>query len=149
MKSRRAVLSLSKPWLLAACLYSSLPANATSLQCEGVTLSLIDQSARANISIIEGLASDTEIDAALRLPGNLALVEKSNQTGAANTVGDLRTALRAARDGASPSPDLFGLDRLRQIVRVDLDQRVLVGKGHHRWVGVGFRHDRVSAPTPS
>lgn len=89
-----------KKIILCLVLCCSHNVNAESLRCEGVTLSLNDQSARANISIVEGIASDAEIDEALQMHGNLALIEKSNQTGASNTVDDLRTALRSAREGA-------------------------------------------------
>ncbi len=73
-----------KKTILCLVLCCGHTVNATSLQCESVTIALIDQSARANISIVEGLASDAEIEEALQMPGNLALVQKSNQTGASN-----------------------------------------------------------------
>ncbi len=36
--------------------------------------------------------------------------------------------------------ELFGLDGLAQVVGIYLDERVLVGVRHHRWVGVGACH---------
>jgi hypothetical protein len=105
------------------------------LQCEEVTLALIDQSARANIEILEGRATDTEIEEAVQMPGNLALVEKSNQTGASNTVEDLRVALLAARDGKTPNPDLFGIGRLREDLNAAKNLLALLDRDAERIVG--------------
>lgn len=96
MKPSRSVSAHSKlKWSAVILgLLCSLSLHAASLNCEGVTLSLIDLSARANIEILEGRASDADIEAALQMPGNLALVQKSNQNGSSNTIEDLRIALK-------------------------------------------------------
>ena len=127
----------SKSWWIAGCLSlcCSLSSNAASLQCEGVTLSLIDQSARANLKILEGGATDAEIEEAVQMPGNLALVEKSNQSGASNTVDDLRFALRAARDGETPVPDLFGIGRLRKNMKDAQDLLALLDRDAEQIIG--------------
>lgn len=130
-------IAVPKAWWIAGCLslFCSLSLNAASLQCEGVTLSLNDQSARANLKILEGNASEAEIDAALQMPGNLALVKKSNQTGASNTTDDLRSALRNAKDGKTPDPDLFGIGRLRKDLKDAQDLLALLDRDAERIVG--------------
>ena len=130
MNSVRIGIAPSKLWWAAGCLglCCSLTLHAASLQCKGVTLSLIDQSARANLNILEGGVTDTEIEEALQMPGNLALVKKSNQTGASNTIDDLRSAFIMARDGKTPDPDLFGISRLRRDLKDAKDLLALLDR---------------------
>lgn len=37
--------------------------------------------------------------------------------------------------------ELFWFDRSAQVISVYFDQLVLIGEGHHRWIGVGSGHD--------
>ena len=130
-------IAASKSLFVAGCLIlcnSAFP-SAASLRCNGVTLSLTDQSARANLRIIDGRVSDAEFDRALRLPGNLALVEKSNQTGALNTIDDLRFALSTAREGQTPNPDLFGIGRLRRDMNAAKDLLELLDRDAENIIG--------------
>ena len=93
--------------------YITSTASYAAMQCEGVTLTLEDESARAFLAIVDGQGDKKTIDAALNLHGASVLVRKTKELGYDKSLDDLRRDLRTIQSGDRIEKDYFGLNRLK------------------------------------
>lgn len=99
-----------------ACLLCSFTLNspAADKRCNNVVFKLDDSSARANIAIVQGKGDEQSIEAALALPGNQAILKKTEEFGYDKNRDDFTAAMWAVQSGNEVGKDYFGLKRLKE-----------------------------------